>query len=296
MTEHILDITEQSGTLRTRYEQLVFEQDGETTVSVPLSELATVVVSNNRVRYSHALLAGIAQAGATLVVCDEKHLPAAMLLPLAGHHVQAERFRIQADVKKTTRKRLWQQIVRAKLRAQGTLLQELRGDDLGIGRMVDRVRSGDKDNMEARAARRYWGALFADPDFQRSRDADDQNRHLNYGYAVLRAVVARAICGVGLHPSLGLHHHNRYDAFCLADDLMEPYRPLVDRAVVRWVEHHDPAGPLDQATRKHLIKSLTGRVGLEGEQRTLFDALRRYASSLVKVLEGKRDRLLIPEL
>lgn len=296
MTEHILDISEQSGTLRVRYGQLVFEQEGETTASVPLSELATVVVSNNRVRYSHALLAGIAQEGATLVVCDNKHLPAAMLIPLAGHYVQGERFRMQAQVNKPTKKRLWKQIVQAKLRAQAALLDDLRGEDEGIGRMADRVRSGDKDNMEARAARRYWRALFADPDFQRSRDADDQNRHLNYGYAVLRSLVARAVCGVGLHPSLGLHHHNRYDAFCLADDLMEPYRPLVDRAVVRWVADHDPTGPLDQATRKHLIKSLTGTLELEGAERTLFDVLRRCASSLVKVLEGKEDKLLIPEL
>ena len=134
-------------------------------------------------------------------------------------------------------KRLWRQIVRAKIKAQAALLVELRGTDFGLGALVLRVRSGDPSNVEARAARRYWPHVFADLDFRRHRENEDQNILLNYGYAVLRAIIARAICAAGLHPSLGIHHHNRYNAFCLADDLMEPFRPAVDHAVAEYMAH-----------------------------------------------------------
>jgi CRISPR-associated protein Cas1 len=130
-----------------------------------------------------------------------------------------------------TRKRLWQQIVRAKIKAQGELLREIHGNDHGLIAMAARVRTGDQGNLEAQAARKYWGLVFGDSKFRRGSDKPDQNRHLDYGYTVLRAAVARALCAAGLHPSIGLRHKNRYDAFCLAADVMEPFRPLVDRRV-----------------------------------------------------------------
>ena len=294
MTEHIIDISERSGKLSVRYDNLILESDGEVLLTMPLSEIATLVVSNQRVSYSHAVLAGIAGAGNTLIVCDEKHLPAAMLLPINSHFTQAERFRLQAAAPLPVKKRLWQQIVRAKLRAQGALLKEVTGEDHGLTAMAGRVRSGDTENLEGRAAQRYWPALFG-PGFQRARDAEDVNRHLNYGYAVLRALVARAICAAGLHPSLGLHHHNRYDAFCLADDLMEPYRPMVDRAAAVWTKDRGAETPLDAEAKAALIGSLTGRLDVEGQQRTLFDVLSRSASSLVAVFEGTRKTILLPE-
>jgi hypothetical protein len=169
------------------------------------------------------------------IVSNEKHLPAAMLLPLSTHSTQTERFARQAAVSLPTRKRAWQQIVQAKLRAQARLLEETTGADQGLHVMAGRVRSGDPDNLEAQAARVYWPALFgkeaSGEAFRRDPEGEGINVHLNYGYAVLRAIVARALCASGLHPSLGVHHHNRYDTFCLADDLMEPFRPLVDRVV-----------------------------------------------------------------
>jgi CRISPR-associated protein Cas1 len=149
--------------------------------------------------------------------------------------------------------------------------------------------------VEAQAARRYWPALFG-AEFKRDPDAEDQNRLLNYGYAVLRAITARAICAAGLHPSLGLHHHNRYDSFCLADDLMEPYRPLVDAVVVEYCRVHGTKAPLDKSAKAALIGPLLGRYAWHGEERTLADWLGRAASSLADVYVGIADKMVVPEL
>jgi CRISPR-associated protein Cas1 len=219
-----------------------------------------------------------------------------MVLPLDAHSTQAERFDQQAQAPEPLRKRLWQQIVKVKVYAQARLLDELYGNDQGLATLAAKVRSGDTDNIEAQASRRYWLALFDDRDFKRNRDAEDQNRQLNYGYGVLRAIVARAICGAGLHPSLGLHHHNRYDAFRLADDLMEPLRPRVDRAVVAWVKEHGKEAPLDKESKRALVSALTERLTLDNESRTLFDVSARMASSLADALAGERKDLLLPEL
>ncbi|MBZ0254251.1 MAG: type II CRISPR-associated endonuclease Cas1, partial [Candidatus Methylomirabilis sp.] len=235
-------------------------------------------------------------SGGAFVACDEKHLPVGMLLPIDAHFVQAERFARQAEAAFPVKKRLWKQVVQAKIRAQGRLLDALHGKDMGLLPMAGRVRSGDPDNLEAQASRRYWGALFDKPGFRRDRTAEDANRNLNYGYAVLRAIVARAVCAAGLHPSLGLHHHNRYDAFCLADDLMEPFRPVVDGAVVRWVRERGEGAPFDREAKARLLEALTGRFEAEGEARTLFDLAARAASSLAGVFLGERADLALPEL
>jgi len=295
MTEHILDISERDGTLRVRHEQLIVESEGQVALSLPLDEIAAVVVSNRRITYTQPVLAGIAGHGGMLVVCDEKHLPVAMLMPLNTHFIQSERLRLQANVTKPACKRLWQQLVRAKLRAQGALLKRLHGEDHGLAEMARRVRSGDPENLEGQGAQCYWPVLFGDSGFRRARDADDLNRHLNYGYAVLRALVARAICAVGLQPGLGIHHHNRYDAFCLADDLMEPFRTLVDAVVVEIRRERGEAAPLDREGKGALLAPMQQRLRLEGQSRTLFDVLARCASSLVKVFEGRRKRLALPK-
>jgi CRISPR-associated protein Cas1 len=173
---------------------------------------------------------------------------------------------------------------------------ELHGGDRGLDVLVSLVRSGDPLNVEAQASRRYWPALFADPNFRRERAFDDQNRLLNWGYAILRAMVARAICAAGLHPSVGVQHHNRYNAFCLADDLMEPFRPLVDRIVAGWVREHGRLAPLDRAFKQQLLEVLAGRWDAGGEVRTLFDVLARSANSLANVFIGETARIEIPVL
>ena len=191
--------------------------------------------------------------------------------------------------------RTWRQIVRAKLAAQARLLQERTNQNWGLPLLAEKVRSGDPQNLEAHAARIYWKALFGE-DFRRDREAEDLNRHLNYGYAVLRAIVARAVCAVGLHPSLGLHHHNRYDSFCLADDLMEPFRPLVDRAAAVLRDRQAKDAPFDREAKRELLAALLARFDHEEESRTLFDWISRMASSLASVMEESGGKLQIPPL
>lgn len=295
MADRIIDLSEEPARLSVRYTNLVIEREAAEPVTVPLEELAVLVVSHPQVSMTHAVLSGLAAAGGVFVTCDDKHLPAGMLLPLAGHFIQAERFEQQASAPMPTRKRLWQQVIRAKLRAQAHLLHELRGEDKGIASLMPRIRSGDPGNIEAEASRRYWPALFTSEYFRRDRFGLPPNQLLNYGYAVLRAVVARAICASGLHPSLGLHHHNRYDAFRLADDLMEPFRPMVDRTVLNLTQRRGMNAPLDRESKTEILKALSGRLLLEGEWRTLFDVASRTASSLVAVFAGERRDLLLPE-
>jgi CRISPR-associated protein Cas1 len=197
MTNRILDFSESPARLRVQFKQLIVQRPDESDVSLPLAELAVVIAAHPQLTYTHAVLAGLAVAGGVFVTCDGRNLPVGMLLPLAAHFAQAERFAAQARAAAPVRKRIWQQIVRAKIKAQADLLNELHGDDNGIAVLADRVRSGDPSNVEARAARRYWPMLFSDSKFRRHRENEDQNLLLNYGYAVLRG---RSASFVG-HPS-----------------------------------------------------------------------------------------------
>ncbi len=176
------------------------------------------------------------------------------------------------------------------------LLAHPHGSDQGLIALSERVRSDDVGNLEAQAARRYWQHLFHGKPFRRGSDEVDQNRHLDYGYTVLRASVARALCAAGLHPSIGLKHSNRYDPFCLAADIMEPFRPLIDRRVAHWIIREDAAAPLDSRTKNWLIGAVTARYIYEGEDRTLFDILLRVANSLAKCVTGEQRDPVLPTL
>jgi CRISPR-associated protein Cas1 len=294
--ERIIDLSEEPAWLNVDTSRLVISRDEQPKVSIPLAEVAVLVVAHPQVVMTQAVLAGVAEQGGIAVICDGKRMPAAMLMPLAGHFAQGERFALQAKASLPTCKRLWQSLVKAKIRAQARALADLLGDDAGLPQLADKVRSGDPSNVEAEASRRYWPALFADPRFRRDRDGGGPNALLNYGYAVLRAIVARAVCAAGLHPSLGLQHHNRYDAFRLADDLMEPFRPIVDRAVVTHCARRGLAASLDKEAKAALIGSLMGRFSLGKESRSLFDIAGRTAVSLTAVFSGRRRTLVLPEL
>jgi CRISPR-associated protein Cas1 len=262
--------------------------------TIPLNDIAVLIVSHPQVSYSHAVLSGIAVSGAVFVTCNEKHMPVSMLLPLVTHSLQAERFMAQARLPVPVQKRAWQQIVQAKIQAQGRLLKERTQSDHGLCIIAKKVKSGDTGNVEARAARIYWGKLFGEMEFRRDSDGDGLNACLNYGYAVLRAMVARSLCGAGLHPSLGIHHHNRYDAFCLADDLMEPFRPLVDREVAKLQDALGENVTLDKESKRILLEALLGRFAAENESRTLFDWISRSAASLASVMQGNVESLELP--
>lgn len=265
-------------------------------ITVPFGEIAVVIASHPQVSLTHKVLSEMGAAGAIFIACDERHMPVSMLLPLSSHSIQTERFAAQAAASAPLKKQAWKQIVRAKIQAQARLLEVRTGNDRGLSALASAVRSGDPANLEAQAARIYWREVFGTCEFRRDSDREGLNACLNYGYAVLRAIVARALCGAGLHPSLGVHHHNRYDTFCLADDLMEPFRPLVDTEVAKLMDARGPDVPLDREAKQGLLAPLMGRFTAEGESRTLFDWANRVASSLVSVIEGSGERLEIPAL
>lgn len=291
--ERILDISELPLQLRLRNGCLVLLDEGKArTDPIPLPEIGAVVVSNPQATLSRALLSGLSEAGVGLVVCDDKRLPVGMMLPLRSHSLQSERMQAQLTLGRPRRKRLHQQLVQAKLNAQGLVLERLRGRDFGLGLLRKRVLSGDAGNIEARAARIYWRRLFTSP-FRRDPDAEGINGLLNYGYAVLRAMVGRSLAGAGLHPGIGLFHHSRYNPFCLADDMIEPYRPLVDLAVASHVTQQ--AGhQLDGRWKATLLRPLLDRYRWRGEERTLFDWMAIQAHSLAAVCLGKQVRLILP--
>lgn len=316
MTERIIDLAESAAYLRIRNRQLIIERhqnrnrQGASSpaadrhpsedesipaeTSIPLSEVAALIIAHPQVQCSQPVFAELMQSGGAFIVCDSRSLPVGMMLPLNANVLQSQRLTAQASAPLPLKKQLWKQIVRRKILAQAELLTDLRGADHGLSELARTVRSGDPDNREAVAARRYWPVLFDDPGFLRRFDAPDANRLLNYGYAVLRAVMGRAICGAGLHPSLGLHHHHRENPFCLADDLMEPFRPLIDAAVVE----HVAAGrgtELDRIGKQILLETILARYWADGEVRTLFDLCARTAVSLVKCLSKKSDSLDYPK-
>lgn len=293
MRERIIDISDLPARLRVRNEQLILERDENGQTSIPLEDLAVVVMSHPQTTLSHAVLSGLSSNGATLVVCDERRRPCAMLLPLEGNSLQAQRFTWQAEAKLPIKKRVWQQLIREKLMNQGRLLHRLRGDEAGLSTLAQRVKSGDPDNLEAQGARRYWSVLQPEEGFTRDPNSEGFNSLLNYGYAILRAIVARAICGAGLHPCLGVHHHNRYNPFCLADDLMEPYRPLVDAAALKVMQ--TMGTDLNRDTKAALLAPLTGQFHIAGEHRTLFDCLVRTCASLVAIYAGQGKSLTLAQ-
>jgi CRISPR-associated protein Cas1 len=303
MSDRILEIAHPAR-LSVKDAQLVIEREGFLPFATPVSGINTLLLAHPQVTLTQAVISRLAEAGAMLVTIDRNYLPVAMALPIQTHSLQTERLSAQTGLKPVIRKRLWTQIVQAKIRAQGSLLKELHGSDGGLIATAARVRSGDPGNLEAQAARRYWGLIFGEPEdgrprFRRGADplesGPDQNRHLDYGYTVLRASVARAVCASGLHPSIGLRHHNRYDPFCLAADLMEPFRTLIDRRVVTWIAHNSSSAPLDAIAKKWLIEGVTMRYWVNREERVLSDILFRAAGSLAAVLAGGQEKLDLPE-
>jgi len=269
--------------------------DGQSdTPSFPCEDIGVLLVDHPSTTYTHAALTRLVDYGAAVVLCGRNHLPVGLLLPLGEHSEVVWRVNDQLALSKPRRKRLWQQIVVAKICAQAEVLAK---DHPDAGRKLRglsrQVRSGDTTNVEATAARAYWAAWRADmPEFRRDPDGADANALLNYGYAVMRAAVARALVAAGLLPVLGLKHANRSNAFCLADDLVEPLRPLVD-ARVRWL-WADGAVKLDQPTKAGLLELLTTTVSVGDQTGPLMVALHRTVASLVRCYQGLDDKLLLP--
>lgn len=292
MIKRTVEISSEPAHLTVRQNQLKIERDGQTIGSIPCEDIGVVLVDNAGVTYSHAALAALVDSDAAVVICGRNHLPAGILLPLADHSQVVWRIQDQVAVPKPLRKRLWRQLVRAKIRAQARNLPTASPARRRLATLFREVRSGDPENAEAQAARAYWPVWAGDPSFRRDPDGPSPNDLLNYGYAVLRAALARALVAAGLLPALGLQHANRSNAFCLADDLIEPLRPLVDARVAQLVTAGTPA--LHPRTKAALLELLAQPVRQGGERGPLLVALHRYVASLVKCYERTANQLEIP--
>lgn len=265
--------------------------------SVPIEDLGMLVLEHQQISLTHYLLNKLAEGNVAVVTCNDTHHPTGLLMPLESNTLQSERFRAQIEASEPLKKQLWQQTVKAKINNQAAVIKKWDGKSFFLSNLASNVKSGDADNCEAIAAVHYWQNLFPPAwNFYRKRDGVPPNNLLNYGYAIVRAGMARAIVGAGLLPTLGIFHRNRYNAYCLADDLMEPYRPFVDM-VVRGIIHKTSAvDTLTQELKVELLKVPTLDVLLEGDKSPLMVAMQRTAVSVARCFLGEQRKMLVPEM
>ena len=295
MLRKTIELSTPGTRLSVAHRQLVIQRPDLPKATLPIEDLGVVIVDDVRATYTQAVFLELLNAGATVLVTGRDHLPVGMILPLDGHHVQAERHRAQVQASEPVRKQAWQAIVRAKINQQAVVLGQFNEGHKGLMAMARKVRSGDPDNLEAQAAQRYWPLLFG-PQFRRDREAEGVNALLNYGYAVVRAALARAIVATGLIPSLGVHHRHRNNPFCLADDLLEPYRPYVDWRVRLLVDGSGCSTPSvsQRETRAALLSLLNETVCVGGRREPLLLAFHTSAASLCRALTGGDRTLSLP--
>ena len=284
------------GKLFAKDAQLVYEGEDGVRRSFPIEDLGFVILETGLTTVSSHCIRQLADANVALVVCDATHTPSAQMLPFAAHTTTQETVAAQLGATAAVQGRLWRQVVRAKILNQSELLRRLGFDACRrLRAMADEVKNYDTENVEAQAARIYFRALAPDPGFVRAREGTWPNPALNYGYGVLRAAVARALVGSGLTCFRGVHHHNRYNAFCLADDMMEPYRPFVDQYVFGHVPPFDvQATELTREMKARLLQMLTCDVKTGDLKRPLMVALTYTTASLAKYYLGKTDHLVLP--
>lgn len=269
-------------------------------VTKPIEDIGVVVLDNRRITVTQGLLEALLETNCAVITCDSRSMPVGLMLPLYGNTTQNERFRCQLDSSLPLRKQLWQQTIKAKIANQAAVLSHCSGDlAKTMLRWADDVRSGDPDNIEGRAAAYYWKNFFSSVSgletFTRDREGLPPNNLLNYGYAILRAVVARALVSSGMLPTLGIHHHNRYNAYCLADDIMEPYRPYVDELVFAIVGEYGTDGlELTKEIKARLLSIPTLDVTIGDRRSPLMVAATQTTASLYKCFSGELRRIVYP--
>lgn len=288
--------------LSLKLRQLVVSRPGaddskaEVVKTIPIEDIATIVLDCKQITITQALLEELLEANCSVITCDSTHMPTGLMLPLSGHTQQSERFRAQIDASLPLRKQIWQQTVQSKIANQAAVLEFATGQKHpNMLQWASSVRSGDPDNLEARAAAYYWKTLFCGSVdwFIRGRYEDTPNDLLNYGYALVRATVARALVSSGLLPTLGVHHHNKYNAYCLADDIMEPYRPFVDKLVYQIVKEND-LWILDTGMKTRLLSIPMMDVQINGVTSPLMIAATTTTASLAKCFNGESRQVLYP--
>lgn len=271
-----------------------FKKESERTI--PIEDIGVVVLDNKRITITTGAMEALLENNSALISCDSRSMPVGLMLPLVGNTLQNERFRDQLDASLPLRKQLWQQTVKQKVLNQATILDKYSGRESAcMKHWASDVKSGDSENVEAKAAAYYWRNVFPNiPDFIRGRDEAPPNNLLNYGYAILRAVIARSLVGSGLLPTMGIHHHNRYNAYCLADDIMEPYRQYVDELVLQIVEDGEDFTELTKSIKARLLQIPVLDVVVNGKRSPLMIAAGITTASLYKCFKGESRQILYP--
>jgi CRISP-associated protein Cas1 len=267
----------------------------EETRIVPIEDIGVLIIDHQQITITQALITKLLANNVALITCDGTHHPTGLLLNLDGHTLQSAKFQAQVEASVPLKKQLWQQTVAAKINNQAAMLESMRIPAKNLRNWAAEVKSGDSDNHEAVAAAYYWKNIFPDfLEFKRYREGPPPNNLLNYGYAILRAIVARSIVASGLLPTLGIFHKNQYNAYCLADDMMEPYRPFVDKLVVNIINLNGKFLELTPAMKKDLLNLPAMDVIINEEKSPLMVAVQKTTASLAKCFEGKQRKILYP--
>lgn len=279
-----------------RNSQLVVRnKDDNSERTVPIEDIGYIIFEHPHITFTQSVMDHMAQRNVGVVFCDQKYMPVSMLFHLDSNTTQTEKFRAQVNSSEPFKKQLWQQTIKAKILNQAKMLQIVDKESQSLEYLSRQVRSGDPDNIEGRAARIYWSSLFGNK-FTRDRQGVFPNNLLNYGYIVLRAATARALCGSGLLPTLGIHHRNRYNSYCLADDIMEPYRPFVDMIVWRLSQLECDQDDISRHQKAELIQVTSMDTLIGGKKRPLMIALTESTATLAKCFLGDEKKMKYPEL
>ena len=264
--------------------------------TIPIEDIGIVVLDNKRITITQGVMEALLENNAAILTCNESHLPIGMHLPLVGNSTQTERMRNQIEASLPLKKQLWQQTISAKILNQATILKQIRGTEVrNMLKWASEVKSGDSENLEARAAVYYWQNAFPMiENFSRSREGVSPNNLLNYGYAILRAIVARALVSSGLLTTLGIHHRNKYNAYCLADDIMEPYRPYIDRLVMQLYDKYPDCKELTKELKAELLQIPVLDVMISNKRSPLMIAVSITTSSLQKCYAGESRKIIYP--
>lgn len=269
-----------------------------TVLTIPIEDIGIVVLDNYQITITSGVIESLLENNVSIITCDKSHLPVGLMLTLFGNTVQSERFRYQIDASIPLKKQLWQQTVISKIKNQGDVLEIKTGlIPKNMRVWANNVKSGDVENKEARAAAYYWKTLFPEIEyFTRDREGVFPNNLLNYGYAILRAIVARALVSNGLLPTLGIFHRNKYNAYCLADDIMEPYRPYVDRLILDIMDNYDSYNVINKEIKSKLLSIPTIDVVINNKRSPLMVAVSTTSASLMKCYTGETRKILYPSI
>lgn len=274
--------------------QMVVELQ-DVTRTLPIEDIGVVILDHKQITITHALIDALLANNVAIVTSNDKHLPVGLMLPLDGNTLQSERFRAQIDASEPLKKQMWQQTIVAKILGQAHVLGTQLIEHNNMLKWAKDVRSGDTDNMEARAAAFYWRNMFEKDAFIRDPQGLPPNNLLNYGYSIVRAMMARALVGAGLLPTLGIHHHSRYDAYCLADDIMEPYRPFVDMKVLEMWKNGGITSDISSDQKRELLGITTMDVSISGHRSPMMLAIQTTAQSVQKCYSGEARKIIYPD-